>query len=78
MSPIKSEFLLKKALGQEIISVGDFIISLNTGILKGKVPEELKGHVKNIIRHVNKRTGTLKEALKKEPKWKKKKRSLGK
>lgn len=50
MSPIKNEFLTKLAVGNKIITVGDFSIDIETGKTTGETPKEIERHIVNIKR----------------------------
>jgi hypothetical protein len=45
---IKDIFLFQLALGKQIIEVEGFTLDLMHGTHKGKIPNCLKGHVRNI------------------------------
>lgn len=54
MSPLKTELLLRLALGQKRFQVGTLTIDLIYGTTLGKIPEEIRGHIKNLMRRARK------------------------
>lgn len=54
MSPLKTELSLRLALGQEFFQIGSVKIDLRNGITNGKIPEEIRADVENIMKRARK------------------------
>ena len=54
MSPLKTELSLRLSLGQKRFRIGDLSIDLFYGTTSGKIPEEIRADVENIMKRARK------------------------
>jgi hypothetical protein len=54
MSPLKTELSLRLSLGQKRFKIGDLSIDLFYGTTLGKIPEEIRADVENIMKRARK------------------------
>lgn len=76
MSPIKNELSIKLALGQKVFNIGDLLIDLNYGTTSGKIPEEIRVDVYNIMKRARKESGIKFESRRQTRKRNSKKKKL--